>query len=123
MIINKIRLSEKSSNYLPYIRSRLKITPNIVCRFALCLSISDPSVPDTRLDDEKGLEFSRYTLLGEYDEFYIAILKERLIKDGLDLDKDLIPQLKAHINRGVMLFHTRVKDLTDIADLIVVDKK
>lgn len=122
MIINKIRLSEKSSNYLPYLRSRLKMTPNLICRFALCLSISDSSDPDTRLDDEKGLEFSRFTLLGEYDDFYVSILKERLIKDGLDLEKDLIPQLKAHINRGVMLFHTRVKDLTDIADLIVKEK-
>lgn len=98
------------------------MTPNLICRFALCLSISDSSDPDTRLDDEKGLEFSRFTLLGEYDDFYVSILKERLIKDGLDLEKDLIPQLKAHINRGVMLFHTRVKDLTDIADLIVKEK-
>jgi DNA sulfur modification protein DndE len=119
VIINKIRISEKATNYLSYLRAKIKLTPNIVCRFALCLSISDPTPPDTRLDDEKGQEFSRYTLLGEYDEFYIGILKERMIEDGLDLEKDLSSQLKAHINRGVMMFHTRIKDLSDISDLII----
>lgn len=96
------------------------MTPNIICRLGLCLSISDPTIPNAKLDDEKGQEFNRYTLLGELDEFYIAILKERLIEDGLDLDKDLVPQLKAHINRGVVMFQSRVKDLSDLADLMVM---
>jgi DNA sulfur modification protein DndE len=70
------------------------------------------------LDDEKGQEFSRYTLLGEWDAFFIALLRERLIHDGLDPEKDLMPQFKAHLNRGVIMLFSRIKDLSDVYDLI-----
>ena len=97
---------------------RTGLTPNIVCRLALCLSIADPTLPNTKLEDEKGQEFSRYTLLGEWDSFFISILRERLIHDKLDPEKDLMPQFKAHINRGVLALTARVRDLSDICELL-----
>ena len=118
MSFNKIHTSERVTKIFPLLKSRTGLTPNIICRIALCLSISDPSPPNTRLEDEKGQEFSRYTLLGEWDSFFISILRERLIHDKLDPEKDLMPQFKAHINRGVLAFTARVKDLSDICDLL-----
>jgi DNA sulfur modification protein DndE len=94
------------------------LTPNILCRMALCLSIAEPSIPDTKIDDEKGQEFSRYTLLGEWDPFFISILRERLIHDKLDPEEDLLEQFKAHLNRGIMMLQSRLKDLSDIYDLL-----
>jgi DNA sulfur modification protein DndE len=94
------------------------LTPNILCRMALCLSIAEPSIPDTKIDDEKGQEFSRYTLLGEWDPFFISILRERLIHDKLDPENDLLVQFKAHLNRGIMMLQSRLKDLSDIYDLL-----
>lgn len=118
MSFNKIHVSQKATKYFPHLKGRTGLTPNILCRMALCLSISDPSVPNGRMDDEKGQEFSRYTLLGEWDSFYIALLRERLIRDRLDPDKDLMPQFKAHLNRGVAMLFSRVKDLSDVNDLV-----
>jgi DNA sulfur modification protein DndE len=70
------------------------------------------------LYDEEGLEFNRYTLTGEWDELFMSLLRERMVADGLDPSQDLIPYFKAHLNRGVMSLHTRVKSLSDLMDLI-----
>ena len=63
------------------------------------------------------MEFNRYTLTGEWDIFYIALIKTRLINDGLDQNKDLLINFKEHIERGVILFYNRVKEFSDIATL------
>lgn len=121
MSFNKIHVSERATKCFPSLKGKTTLTPNILCRMALCLSISDPAMPDSKLDDEKGMEFSRYTLLGEWDAFFIALLRERLIHDGLDPEKDLMPQFKAHLNRGIVMLFSRVKGLEDIYDLIPSD--
>jgi DNA sulfur modification protein DndE len=118
MSFNKLHVSQHGTKLFPSLKAKTSLTPNILCRMALCLSLSDPSIPNGKLDDEKGQEFSRYTLLGEWDAFFIALLRERLIHDRLDPDKDLMPQFKAHLNRGVMMLFSRVKDLSDVYDLI-----
>ena len=70
------------------------------------------------LYDENGKEFNRYTLTGEWDKLFIALLKERLLSDGLDIKKDLIPQFKAHLNRGAIILFEKVKDLGDLYELL-----
>jgi DNA sulfur modification protein DndE len=85
---------------------------------ALCLSIADPSMPNTKVEDGEGQEFSRYTLLGEWDAFFISILRERLIHDNLDSDADLLIQFKAHLNRGIEMLNSRIKDLSDVYELL-----
>lgn len=118
MSFNKIRVSSNVSKLLSIIKGKTGLTPNITCRLALCISISDPSLPSLKIADSAGQEFNRYTLLGETDSFLMSILKERLIKDKLDPEKDLVNQFRAHLERGVMMTHARIKDLTDIYDLI-----
>jgi DNA sulfur modification protein DndE len=100
------------------LKGKTGITPNILCRIGFCLSLNDPTVPKPQNYDENGLELNRFTLTGEYDKLFIALLKERLIKDGLDLKKDLFSQLRAHVNRGSVLLYDRVKKLEDFQDLL-----
>ena len=118
MSFNKIRVSANVTKILSIIKGRTGLTPNIICRMALCLSISDPALPSMKITDSLGQEFNRYTLLGEMDPFFISILKERLVKDRLDPEKELINQFRAHLERGVVMTYARIKDLTDIYDLI-----
>jgi DNA sulfur modification protein DndE len=118
MSFNRLRVSERATSYFPILKGRTGLTPNILCRMALCLSIADPSIPNPKLEDEKGQEFNRYTLLGEWDAFFISILRERLIHDSLDVEKDLMTQFKAHLNRGIIMLFSRVKSLDNIYDLI-----
>ena len=118
MSFNKLHASSRTTKYLSFLKMKTGLTPNILCRMALCLSIAEPSIPDTKIDDEKGQDFSRYTLLGEWDPFFISILRERLIHDKLDPENDLLVQFKAHLNRGIMMLQSRLKDLSNIYDLL-----
>jgi DNA sulfur modification protein DndE len=75
-------------------------------------------VPKPENYDEEGQEINRYTLTGEWDKFFIALMKERLIKDGIDINNNLFPQLRAHINRGAISLYDRVKTIEDFQDLL-----
>jgi DNA sulfur modification protein DndE len=118
MSFNRIRISKIATVRLSMLKGRTGLTPNILCRIGLCLSLGDPSIPDPQRFDENAQEFNRYTLTGEWDGFFIALLKERLLRDGLDLDKDLLPQFRAHLNRGAIALFDKVKDLGDFCDLL-----
>jgi DNA sulfur modification protein DndE len=104
------------------LKGRTGLTPNILCRIGFCLSLSDPAIPNPNEYDENGQEFNRYTLTGEWDRFFIALLKERLLKDGLEIEKNLLPQFKAHLNRGAIALFDKVKDLGDLYELLPSEK-
>ena len=58
--------------------------------------------------------------MGEYDLFFMALLRERMLVDGLDPGRELEVerQFKGHVSRGVVLLSQRVKALEDITDLV-----
>lgn len=118
MSFNRIRISKSATVRLSMLKGRIGLTPNILCRIGLCLSLSDPSIPDPQRFDENGQEFNRYTLTGEWDAFFISLLKERLLHDGLDPNKDLLAQFRAHLNRGAIALFDKVKDLGDFYELL-----
>jgi len=121
MSFNRIRISKSAATRLSMLKGRTGLTPNILCRIGLCLSLSELTVPNPENYDEDGQEFNRYTLTGEWDKFFIALLKERLLKDGLDLNKDLLPQFRAHLNRGAITLFDKVKNLGDLHELLPVN--
>lgn len=123
MSFNRIRVSQKVSNLLRSLKGRTGLTPNFLCRIGFCISLGATGIPDPAVYDEEGQEFNRFTLTGELDPFFIAILKERLLADGLDPKEELLPQFKAHLNRGVLSLYARVKSLADLYSLIPDNEK
>ncbi len=118
MQLTRIRVSEEVNQRLRYLKSKTGLTPNLLCRFGFCLSLREPGIPN--LDDyqeNSEREFNRYTLTGQWDALFIALLKERCYRDGLPMN-ELENQFKAHINRGVLLLGQRVKSLEDINRLV-----
>lgn len=100
------------------LKGKTGLTPNILLRIAVCYSLNEPMIPDPAMYDEEGQELNRYTLTGEWDCFYMGLLRERLIADGLDPKTDLFPQFRAHLNRGVFSVFSRIKDLSDFQSLL-----
>jgi DNA sulfur modification protein DndE len=100
------------------LKGKTGLTPNILLRIAVCYSLNEPSIPNPEVYDEEGQELNRYTLTGEWDCFYMGLLRERLIADGLDPERDLFPQFRAHLNRGVFSIFARIKDLSDFQSLL-----
>ena len=74
-------------------------------------------MPNPESYPEEEREFNRYTLLGEYDSLFVALLVERCRNDGLDISK-VAEYFRAHMNRGVVLLQQRTKSIADLASLI-----
>jgi DNA sulfur modification protein DndE len=117
MRFTKIRLTKDASNRLRFLAGKTGLTPNLLCRMGFCLSLEEPKVPNPNEFEEEEREFNRYTLLGEYDALYIALLQQRLHQDGIGTD-DLEGYFRAHLNRGISLLQQRVRSVADLATLV-----
>ncbi|MBW4039109.1 MAG: DNA sulfur modification protein DndE [Acidobacteria bacterium] len=117
MRFTKIRLTKDASNRLRFLAGRTGLTPNLLCRLGFCLSLEEPKVPNPDEFAEEEREFNRYTLLGEYDSLYIALLRQRLHQDGLE-EANLEGHFRAHLNRGISLLQQRVRNVADLATLV-----
>lgn len=119
MQVNKIKLSKAATDRLKQLKGRTGLTPNLLCRIGFCLSLNEPAIPVAASYDHEGAEFNRYTLLGEYDALFVAMLRQRLLQDDLS-PGDMAEQFRAHLNRGVMTVNAHVKSLADIPRLSAV---
>jgi DNA sulfur modification protein DndE len=119
MKMTRLKVCKEVDQRLMQLKARTGLNPNLLCRLGFCLSLNDPSVPDpSAYPPDSEREINRYTLTGEWDDYFIALLRERCAYDKLDLDADLEDQFRAHINRGVLMLALRVKHLGDIARLV-----
>lgn len=117
MKLTKLRLTKDASNRLRFLAGKTGLTPNLLCRLGFCLSLGEPTVPNPEEYSDEDREFNRYTLLGEYDPLFIALLKERCREDGVSTDR-LPDFFRAHMNRGVVLLQQRAKGVADLAQLV-----
>src|SRR5258708_36495552 len=120
MAFNRIYVGDEVDQRLRLLKTRTGLTPNLLCRLGYCLSLTEPIIPDPQLYAEsQAREFNRYTLTGQWDTFFFALLRERLVQDGLNPEADLEAYFKAHLSRGVMMLYKRLKNLEDLAVLVV----
>lgn len=119
MSLSRIYVNKEVDQALRTLKGRTGLTPNLLCRFGFCLSLAEPGIPNPQLyTDSQAREFNRYTLTGQWDTFFFALLRERIVQDGLDIESDLESQFKAHLSRGVLLLVRRLKNLADISNLV-----
>jgi DNA sulfur modification protein DndE len=120
MKMTRLKVCTEVDQKLANLKAKTGLNPNILCRIGFNLSLNDPKIPNP--DDyppDSDREINRYTLTGEWDDYFVALLKERCAYDGLDLETDLEGQFRAHINRGVLMLFHRVKHLGDLSRLVV----
>ncbi len=119
MDFKRVRLSYDSTIKLRFFKSRTGLTPNIACRLALSISISEKKIPPIELycTDETGQEINRYTLLGEHEITLLSIFTQWCVENIIQ-ESEYYKYFLAHINRGVELLTNRVRGLEDLVDLI-----
>lgn len=118
MNFRRIKLSQSSTKKLQIFKGRTGLTPNIACRVALGLSLSQRKPPSKELYfDESGQEINRYTLFGEHEHILTALYKQWCVENKIK-DADFYPYFISHINYGVELLYNRVKGLEDFVKLI-----
>jgi DNA sulfur modification protein DndE len=119
MSLKRVYVNDDVAHRLSLLKRNTGLTPNLACRIGFCLSLAEPGIPDERLySDTQAREFNRFTLTGQWDSYFFALLRERLVNDGLDPESDLEGQFKAHLSRGVLLMYQRVRNLEDLGEII-----
>lgn len=119
MQLNRIHISEDSRNKLSILKGRTGLLPNVLSRIGLMLSLAETNEPELGADRADGSEFTRFTLIGEWDPLIVALLEEWCDANGLGRDNEiLVKYFRAHLNRGVRLLYGRVKGLEDLVNLL-----
>lgn len=96
----------KTSNYvaerLKQLHSSTNLTPNILARLALALSLRQEGVPEIPQSEANGRDFNRNTLTGEHDYLYRTLIAQHANREISD--EEFFPGLfNAHLERGVRL--------------------
>jgi DNA sulfur modification protein DndE len=119
MKLTRIRFCDEADQRLRHLKARTTLTANLLCRIGFCLSLDDPTIPDSeKYPENSQREIDRPTLTGQYDGLFLALLRERCAKDGLPTSgKEFEDQFRAHMNRGVLMLYQRVKTLADLCKL------
>ncbi len=120
MHYSKLRISADATSKLRALRQRTGVTPNLLCRIGLMMSLEQGSLGGARAPDEDGSEFNAYTLTGEYGALFAALL--RWVEEGESPDEPLsndalLARLRGHIHRGVGALSVRAKSPADLLRL------
>lgn len=115
---DRITLGSDATHRLKMLKGRTGMTHNFTCRIGLCYSLNEPRPPSQGEYDTDGLVINRYTLFGEHEALYLALVKERLIQEDKDPDEELFDELVAHINRGVFRIFGNIKNINDYYNLM-----
>jgi DNA sulfur modification protein DndE len=100
------------------LKKKTGLTANIIGRFAICLSLKDPVIPNPDEYNKGGFELTPQVLFGGHEELYMALMLHRLKKDGLDPELYLDEMTRAHLNRGVIAIFPRINHLSDFYELV-----
>jgi DNA sulfur modification protein DndE len=124
MSIKQFKLSAQAREQLIRLKTRTGITQwNILCRWAFCLSLQQ-STPPTPLEvpSDSNVEMTWQVFGGDAHELYLALLKERCVRDGLELSEEVLGrQFRLHLQRGIGYLATpnRIRSVVDLVRLVV----
>ena len=123
MQFSRYRFSIRSQNLFSQLKHKTGLGINVLARYALCLSLKDPSIPNPDEFDERGMEILPSVLFGEHENVYMALILDRLHNDKLDPELYLHKMTRAHLNRGATALFPRIHDLTDFNYIIEQEQK
>ncbi len=115
-MIETVRISEKGKQQLKRLKRNTGITNwNTLCRWALCTSLAEKSIPpEEDIPSDSNIEMSWKTFSGQYESVYEALIKQRLIDDGLS-PEDTNMWFRVHLHRGISYLNNKVNSLPDLA--------
>jgi len=116
---NKLKISTENSKQLEFLSNRLGLRRNIICRLAIGRSLNEPaSVSKYKPTDNAGTEFNRYTITGDLDDIYKALVIQHEKKRMTD-DEYFAKFLRNHIERGVGILYTEYLKVNSPIEFLV----
>jgi DNA sulfur modification protein DndE len=98
MLPKRLRISQLSTDTLKILKGKTGLTPNIVCRMALVLSLEAGASGGTSKVDQSGSEFNAPTLFGEFGTLFEALITQ--VHGALDT-KEMADVIASHIEDGL----------------------
>lgn len=122
VIIKQVRLSNQAKEQLIRLKTRTGIQNwNVLCRWALCVSLREPTPPSPiDVPADSNVEMSWHVFGGEHHEIYLALVKQRCERDGLDASDEVVArQFRLHLHRGISYLATpgAVRSVADLVKL------
>ncbi|WP_031053307.1 DNA sulfur modification protein DndE [Streptomyces sp. NRRL F-5702] len=120
MSLDTVRLSQPARDRLVRLKRTTGITQwNVLCRWALALSLNDPSTPLVKdIVADSNVEMTWKTFGGQHGDIYLALLKQRCVSDGDEpTDENVARALIVHLHRGIGYLGGQ-KELTTVEGLI-----
>jgi len=102
--IDRFKLSKTAKDQLLKLRRHTKIDQwNILCRWAFCRSLAEPTIPSpVPIPADSNVELTWRVFGGEMSDILLIALKQRCHNDGFPLDKEtLATQFRLHLHRGI----------------------
>jgi DNA sulfur modification protein DndE len=121
--IERFRLSQTAKDQLIKLKRYTKIDQwNILCRWAFCRSLVEPSIPSPiPIPADSNLEMSWRVFGGEIADILLVALKQRCHNDGLGTDKEtLTQQFRLHLHRGIGYLAGSEPPIKKIEDLLIL---
>ena len=123
--IENIKVSQQAKDRLTKLKRVTGIKNwNVLCRWGFCLSLSEQGIPPpARIPANSNIEMSWKVFGGHHADLYMALLKERLLRDGLPLDSETLgQQFRLHLHRGISYLagNRKLRKIDDLVSLAVV---
>lgn len=122
--VDRIKLSQSAKDQLIKLKRLTKIDQwNILCRWAFCRSIAEPTLPSpVPIPADSNLEMSWQVFGGDLSDLLIIALKQRCFDDGLPTDQaTLATQFRLHLHRGIgyLAGDPSIKSIENLANLAI----
>ena len=118
--VENIRISQKSKDQLISLKRKTGLKQwNELCRWALCSSLAEPTVPpQAHFPSDSNVEMTWEVFGGRHQAIYAALLLKRCHQDGLGTAPETVAeQFRLHLHRGIG-YLAATKDLHSIAGLM-----
>jgi DNA sulfur modification protein DndE len=123
--IERVRISRTAEDQLVKLKRNTKIKQwNILCRWALCRSLAEPSIPSpVPIKTDSKVEIAWNVFGGEIADILLITLKQRCHQDGLGTEQDTLKeQFTLHLHRGIgyLAGDNNIKQIEDLVALNMV---
>ena len=126
-LIERVRVSKTAEDQLIKLKRSTKIKQwNILCRWAFCLSLSEPNVPSPVPIGNFSIEIAWSVFGGEIADLLLIALKQRCHQDGLGTAPETLKQqFTLHLHRGIgyLAGDNNIKQIEDLATLGLAEEK
>ncbi|BAZ43140.1 hypothetical protein NIES4102_01360 [Chondrocystis sp. NIES-4102] len=117
--IERIRISTSAEEQLIKLKRSTKIKQwNILCRWAFCRSLAEPSIPSPiPLKTDSKVEMTWNVFGGEIADILFIALKQRCHLDKIALDPETLKQqFTLHLHRGIgyLAGDLEIKEIEDL---------